>query len=179
MPASGTVGGADILVVVTCTTSTFAVNVTIGGLLGTTGVVLQDNGGDNLTETADGTYSFATQVASGSPYAVTVLTQPTTPGQYCMVANGSGSIAAAAVTATVTCRNEGKYAFVADFNGNSVVSYSIDDTNVGAGAGALTLINSVAADAAPTSHPAAIAVSPDGNFVFTANAASTTSRYFP
>jgi 6-phosphogluconolactonase (cycloisomerase 2 family) len=162
VPASGTVTSAIVTVVVTCTTSKFTVNAAVSGLNGT-GLVLQDNGGDNLTGAVNGANPFATQVLSGSPYAVTVLTQPTSPGQFCTVTNASGTIAAAAVTATVTCRNEGKYAFVADFGGNSVLSYAIDS------AGALSLINSVAADAAANSNPNAIAVSPDGNYVFTAN----------
>ena len=54
--------------------STYSVGGTLSGLSGT--VVLQDNGGDNLTLTANGSFTFATQLASGAAYAVTVLTNP-------------------------------------------------------------------------------------------------------
>ena len=40
---------------------------TVSGLSGT--VVLQDNGGDDLTVTANGSFTFATTVASGAAYA--------------------------------------------------------------------------------------------------------------
>ena len=46
----------------------------VSGLSGT--VVLNDNGGDNLTVTANGSFAFPTQLASGAAYAVTVKTQP-------------------------------------------------------------------------------------------------------
>lgn len=80
--------------------TTYTVGGSIAGLSGT--VVLQDNGGDNLTATADGTFTFATPLADGSGYSVTVSTQP--PGQTCTVANGSGTIADANVTnVAVSC----------------------------------------------------------------------------
>ena len=64
-------------------------------------MVLQDNGGDNLTVTANGPFTFATNWPAGR-YAVTVKTQPA--GQTCTVASGSGTIAAANVTnVAVTC----------------------------------------------------------------------------
>ena len=62
----------------------------ITGLASGTTVVLQDNGGDDLTLGADGGFSFPTKVGSGDAYVVTVLTQPA--GQVCTVAGGSGSV---------------------------------------------------------------------------------------
>jgi len=71
--------------------STFVVSVpaptvfyTVGGnVTGLTGsgLVLQNNGGDNLAVTADGPFTFATAIAAGAPYSVTVQTQPS--GQTC------------------------------------------------------------------------------------------------
>ena len=73
---------------------------TVSGLSGT--VVLQDNGGDDLTVTANGSFTFATTVASGAAYAVTVKTNPS--GQTCTVASGSGTMGSANVTSVaVTC----------------------------------------------------------------------------
>src|SRR6266571_5190852 len=98
---TGTVAGANITnVAVTCAANTFTVGGTISGLSGT--VVLQNNGGDNLTISVNGGFAFATAVANASPYAVTVLAQPA--GQTCTVANGSGTLAGANITnVTVTC----------------------------------------------------------------------------
>src|SRR4029077_4321732 len=62
--------------------------VTIGGAvtgLAGTGLVLQNNGGDNLSVTATGNFTFKTAVNVGSAYAVTVLTQPSSPSQSCVV----------------------------------------------------------------------------------------------
>ena len=64
--------------------------------------MLQDNGGDDLSVTANGPFTFATKLAGGAAYTVTVKTNPS--GQTCSVANGSGTIAAADVTnVAVTC----------------------------------------------------------------------------
>ena len=65
-------------------------------------VVLQDNGADNLSVSANGSFTFATALPSGAAYAVTVKTNPS--GQTCSVTNGSGTIGAANVTnVAVTC----------------------------------------------------------------------------
>ena len=47
--------------------TSFSVGGTVSGLSGT--VVLQDNGGDNLSVSASGSFTFATTVASGAPTA--------------------------------------------------------------------------------------------------------------
>ena len=61
----------------------FTIGGTVTGLSGT-GLVLQDNGGDNLSVTASGPFVFPTGVASGGAYAVTIKTQPTNPAQSCV-----------------------------------------------------------------------------------------------
>lgn len=82
-------------------TPTYSVRGTVSGLHGT-GLVLQQGGGDDLAVAADGTFAFATKVASGAAYAVTVKTQPV--GQSCSVGSGSGSVGSADVTdVEVTC----------------------------------------------------------------------------
>jgi len=100
---TGTIGKDPVEVAVSCGTATFAVGGTVTGLTGT-GLVLQDNGGDDLPIAADGTFTFATPVASGAAYAVTVRTAPSGPTQVCTVSNGNGTIGTAAVTnVMVTC----------------------------------------------------------------------------
>lgn len=82
---------------------TFTVGGNVTGLLGT-GLVVQNNAGDDLAIAADGAFTFSTAAVSAATYAVTVKTQPTGPEQTCVVANGSGAIAEASVTnVSVTC----------------------------------------------------------------------------
>jgi hypothetical protein len=97
----GTVSGNNVTNVrVTCSTNTYSVWGLASGLSGS--VVLQNNNGDNVTVTSSGPFTFPSQLADGSPYSVTVLTQPA--GQGCSVANGTGTIARANITnVVVTC----------------------------------------------------------------------------
>jgi hypothetical protein len=82
------------------TPSTYTVGGTISGLTGT--VVLQNNGKDSLSRSANGSFTFATATTTGKAYFVTVLTQPS--GQTCSITSGSGSVSAANVTTvSVTC----------------------------------------------------------------------------
>src|SRR4029077_6385348 len=73
----------------------------VSGLPAGSSLVLQDNGSDNLSVSADGHFTFNTSIASQSSYAVTVLTQPS--NGRCAVASGNGKVGAANVQATVTC----------------------------------------------------------------------------
>jgi hypothetical protein len=90
---------SNVTVTVTCVAITYTISATVSGLTGT-GLVLQDNGGSNLSIPSNGTYSFSTQINAGGTYDVTVLTQPT--GQTCTVTNPTGT-ANSNVTVTVTC----------------------------------------------------------------------------
>ena len=105
---SGTVGSANVTnVSVTCVTEagggTYSIGGTVSGLSGT--VVLENNGGDSLSLSANGTFTFDSLVAQGAPYDVTVQTDPS--GQACTVANGSGTVGSANVTnVSVTCVTE-------------------------------------------------------------------------
>jgi 6-phosphogluconolactonase (cycloisomerase 2 family) len=101
--ATGTIAAANIAsVTVTCVANTFTVGGTVTGIAGT-GLVLQNNAGDNLARTADGAFAFATPVASGGAYNVTVLSQPTAPAQTCTPTNNSGNVAANVTSVTITC----------------------------------------------------------------------------
>jgi len=98
--AAGTVGTANIANVnVTCVN-----NYTLGGSVSglTIAITLQNNGGNNLSVSADGSFTFAAGVADGSTYSVTLQAQQA--GQSCTVTNGSGTVAGANITnVTVTC----------------------------------------------------------------------------
>ena len=100
---SGTMGSSNVTnVTVTCATNAYTVGGTVSGLAGSQSTVLQNNGADNKTISADGAFTFTTSVAQGATYSVTVLTQPST--QTCTVTNGSGTMGGANVTnVSVTC----------------------------------------------------------------------------
>lgn len=90
--ASGTVGSGDVRTVkVSCATNAFTIRGTVSGVAGS-GLVLQNNGGDDVGVQSDGGFAFATQIASGSQYAVTVKTHPENPPQACSVQDGSGVV---------------------------------------------------------------------------------------
>ena len=102
---TGTQGEANVAdIAVTCTTRSFKVGGTVTGLAAGRTVRLQNNGGDMLTLSANGTFQFATAVKSGLAFAVTVSTQPTLPWQTCSVAGGTGMVGGADVSSiTVNC----------------------------------------------------------------------------
>ena len=103
---SGTVAGANVSdVAVTCATGQFSIRGTVSGLTGS-GLVLQNNGGNDLPIAGDGPFSFANKLVDGATYAVVVRTQPS--GQNCVVRNSTGTIQGAdATTIEVACNSNG------------------------------------------------------------------------
>ena len=88
---------------ITCTTNQYTVGGTVSGLLGT-GLVLQNNGTDDLPIGANGSFTFTTTVASSSIYAVTVSTSPKGPLENCTVSNDTGTVTGTTITnVAVTC----------------------------------------------------------------------------
>jgi hypothetical protein len=74
---------------------------TVSGLSGA-GLVLADNNAQTVAVNAGATtFTFGSELNSGTAYAVTVQTQPA--GQTCTVANGSGTVTANVANAVVTC----------------------------------------------------------------------------
>jgi len=82
------------------TAAAFTIGGTVSGLTGT-GLVLQNNGGDDLVIGGNGSFAFATPVASGATYNVTVHASPS--GQACVVTNGSGTATSNVTNVQVTC----------------------------------------------------------------------------
>ncbi len=80
---------------------TYTIGGMVSGLTGT--VVLQNNSGDNLSVSANGSFTFRSPISYANGYDVSVLTQPM--GQTCTVTNGAGAYPGMSVTSvTVTCR---------------------------------------------------------------------------
>ena len=160
---SGTVAAANVTnVEVACTTlTTYTVGGTITGLAGS-GLVLQNNSGDDLSIGADGPFTFSTAVASGTAYSVSVATQPSTPTQNCVVTEGTSEAISTDVTnIAVECEGVGRFAYVANAGDNTVTEYSIDPTS-----GALA---AVGIPVATGLTPYAIAGSPDKRHVYVVN----------
>jgi hypothetical protein len=83
--------------------SEYTVGGTVSGLSGTVGLL--NNGGDDLSISSNGGFTFVTSLVDGASYAVTVGTQPA--GQTCEVSNGTGTIASANVTdISVNCSDD-------------------------------------------------------------------------
>jgi len=145
---SGTASANVAGVQVTCTTNTYTIGGTVSGLSGT-GLVLQDNGGNNLTVFANGSFTFTAALASGTAYSVTVFSQPSSPAQTCgATAGGSGTVASANVTSVVvTC----------------ITIYTIGGTVSGLSGTGLELQNNVGNN---------LSVSANGSFTFTTAIAS-------
>jgi len=82
-------------------------------------LVLQNNGGDDLVLTADGDFAFATTLAEGSAYTVSVRTQPV--WQVCTVTQDSGQLAGTVDSIMVSCQD--KPVEVATFAGSGAVGW--------------------------------------------------------
>jgi hypothetical protein len=77
-----------------CVTNSYTIGGSVTGLAAGS-LVLEDNGGDDLSVSANGSFTFATAIVSGATYDVTVASQPT--GLTCSVSNASGSVSASNV----------------------------------------------------------------------------------
>jgi photosystem II stability/assembly factor-like uncharacterized protein len=122
---------------------TYSISVSVSGLTGT-GLVLQNNGGDNLAVPGDGSFTFATALADGANYNVTVLTQPSNPAQTCSVSNGSGTVSGADVTdVQVSC--------------STIPTYTVGGTVSGMTGSGLTLQNNGGDD---------LVIADNGSFTF-------------
>jgi len=104
--ATGTLAGANITdISITCTTNTYTIGGTVSGLSGS-GLVLQNNGGDDLPIAADGSFTFSTSLNDLSAFTVTTSTEPGAPNQSCSVTNESGNLAGENITnVSVICTN--------------------------------------------------------------------------
>ncbi len=130
---------------------TYTIGGNVTGLGSGQQVTLDNNGANQLSVAANGTFTFTTPVALNSSYAVTVGTQPA--GQICTVSNGSGTGVMANITnVSVTC---------------SANTYTISGSVTGLGSGQqVTLDNNGA-------NP--LTVTANGTFIFTTPVAYNSS----
>jgi hypothetical protein len=120
----GTNVRADISDVgVMCSSTQLTVGGTVSGLTGN-GLVLQNNGGDNLNVPARAsTFEFATPIAYAGGYAIAVLTQPA--GQICSLSSAVGTATAPVNNVSVICANIVTFSLTPSAGANGVISPSV------------------------------------------------------
>ena len=177
-PASGTISSASITnVVVACTTDNYKVGGTVSGLQGS-GLVLSDNGSDSLNIAADGPFTFALPVSSGSSYAVTVKTQPTSSNsglsESCTVVSGTGTVGSAAIdTIAINCSDAAITAggtMMATSDGQSINLFRVSPSWSTAGSPP-TPFQTIS-----TPNITGLAVDPPGTVYYTANSGTAGSN---
>ncbi len=106
-PASRAISGVCVLAVAlllaSCKTpknQTYSIGGAVSGLTGT-GLVLQNNGGNDLAVSSNGSFTFSTKLKKDASYSVTAPNQPS--GQSCTVANGTGTVSSNVTNVAVTC----------------------------------------------------------------------------
>jgi DNA-binding beta-propeller fold protein YncE len=109
--------------------ATYNVGGNVSGLKGS-GLVLQDNGGDNLAVQSNGSFAFTTPLATGAAYAVTVLTQPSNPSQTCMVTSSGRTVASSNVTNVSVVCTTNTYAIGGVVSGLAGLGLSLQDDGV-------------------------------------------------
>ena len=197
---TGTLFGLNVTdVAVSCVTVSRSIGGSVSGLDSGKSVILQNNGGDDLTVSANGGFSFATALQSGSTYNVTILTPPSE--QSCTVDNGSGTVSGADISdVAVVCRtwngaaliehddagNATNPQVVADGNGNAIAVWAQFDGSVThiranryvAGSGWLTPIR-IDSDNANSAASPQVAMDGNGNavVVWMQNTEIWTNRY--
>jgi hypothetical protein len=93
---------------INCGSSGLTLGGSVSGLIGS-GLVLQNNGGDNFQVTGYGnvTFTFSVPITPAATYAVTVLTQPANPAQVCTVVNGTGTVSGNVANVQIICTQPG------------------------------------------------------------------------
>ena len=176
-----------ILFVIGCTKNSFTVGGTMSGLTGS-GLVLQNNGGNNLKVSANGPFTFTTALASGATYSVTESSQPINPGQICGVTSGSGTVTDASIdSVAVTCFTTTSALIVTDAVNNRVLIYDApfstgQSANVVLGQANFTstiTANTAGTTASTTNFPAAIAMDSAGNLYVAEDGICRVTQFVP
>lgn len=92
----------------------YLVGGSVSGLLTGKTVKLRNNGGDEITLSTNGSFTFPTQLLNGSYYNVTVQEQPV--GETCLVYNGAGTILSSQVYSVfVSCTPNPAFTLAGNF----------------------------------------------------------------
>jgi hypothetical protein len=131
----------------------YTVRGVVYGMIGG-GLILQNNGADDLLVNANGTFTFPKAIANGATYNVTIKTQPATLSQTCTVSNATGVINTKPVgNVIISCvpppprllvEPSGRFVYAANYAAGNISAYAID-----AASGALTPVAGSPFAAAP------------------------------
>ena len=84
----------------------YSIGVNVSGLE-SDGLILQNNGGDDLAIAGNGLHVFATALNDSAGYNVSICNQPEKPLHICEISNNSGTVASNDVTdVLVNCSNQ-------------------------------------------------------------------------
>jgi hypothetical protein len=149
----------------------YTVRGVVYGMIGG-GLILQNNGADDLLVNANGTFTFPKAIANGATYNVTIKTQPATLSQTCTVSNATGVINTKPVgNVIISCvpppprllvEPSGRFVYAANYAAGNISAYAID-----AASGALTPV--AGSPFAAGAHPNSLSIDPAGQFLYTAN----------
>ena len=154
---TGTITAANVSnIEISCATNSFTVGGTVSGLSGS--MVLQDNGADNLTVSANGSFTFPAAVVNGGTYNVTLLSQQFL-NQNCSITGGSGTVSGNVTGVVLSCVTP-PYAFTANYGDNSVSTYGVDGVT-----GLLTYSGKAVGGV----NPYAVTVDPSGRYAYVTN----------
>jgi hypothetical protein len=113
--ASGTISG-NTTVAVTCASSTsYTLGASVTGLATGVNLKLEDNVGNQLEFTSNGTLTFSSTYAGGASYSVTIFAQPT--GQTCTLGSNASGTITGNTTVSVTCASSSSYTLSAAVTG--------------------------------------------------------------
>ena len=91
--ASGTVARSNVTNVptISCQTNTYIVGGTVSGLNGS-GLQVVTSDGVSTAVTGNGALTLSNRIPSGSTFAVSIRTQPSSPSQVCTINNATGTV---------------------------------------------------------------------------------------
>jgi hypothetical protein len=169
LTATADAGGRAIVLArkptVVFTAPTWTVGGTVAGLTGT-GLTLATAGQANLVVAAGATtFQFGNEVPAGTAYAISIIQQPSSPAQRCVLANERGTVDAAPVTApAVTCVDAQ----------TTTASLTLSTASVTVAVGGSTTVTAVAVEAGGAVAPvSAVAADPTVAGVSVANGAAS------
>lgn len=141
----------------------FTVGGTVTGLAQGRQVVLNNNGSQTVTVTANGSFQFSYPNIQGTPYAVSISTQPI--NQSCSIANGSGRANATVSNITVTCTaSASRYVYAVNGGDSTIAAFTLDSST-----GLLSTLSSVSASNASSTAPSLAVMAPSGNALYVLN----------
>lgn len=111
----GGLAGAAMLVLAGCGTGSYTLGGTASGLRAGEGVELLNNGGEALTVSGNGGFSFARKQTTGTTYDISVESH--TPGITCSVTNGTGTVGSSNITSVIVSCGAGTESILYSFKG--------------------------------------------------------------